>query len=127
MAEAVTREGATRLGFLVTLKTFQRLGYFVPVQEVPVAIVEHIARCLGYLFVPVAFVAYDRSRVRKVHLETIRTKLGVRPYPVGGAEIVTSGANTNCQLKGHKLFWIKARSGQPTMASYSWRMVGQLV
>ena len=88
LAEAVTKEGATRLGFLVTLKTFQRLGYFVPVQEVPVAIVEHLARCLGYLFVPVNFIAYDHSRVRKVHLETIRTKLGVRPYPAGGAETV---------------------------------------
>ena len=88
LAEAVTKEGATRLGFLVTLKTFQRLGYFVPVQEVPVAIVEHLARCSGYLFVPVNFIAYDHSRVRKVHLETIRTKLGIRPYPAGGAEIV---------------------------------------
>jgi hypothetical protein len=32
------------VGFLVLLKTFQRLGYFVPLTEVPPAIVEHIAQ-----------------------------------------------------------------------------------
>jgi len=40
------RPGA-RLGFLVLLKTFQRLGYFVLVGEVPPPIAQHVARCLG--------------------------------------------------------------------------------
>jgi hypothetical protein len=41
-----TRSGA-RLGFLVLLKTFQRLGDFVLVGDVPTPIVRPIARCLG--------------------------------------------------------------------------------
>ena len=36
-----------RLGFLVLLKTFQRLGDFVLVGDVPTPIVRPIARCLG--------------------------------------------------------------------------------
>ncbi len=40
------RRGA-RLGFLVLLKTFQRLGYFTFANEVPEPIVRHIAWCLG--------------------------------------------------------------------------------
>src|SRR5512142_1069884 len=36
-----------RLGFLILLKTFQRLGYFVLVSEVPKSIVGHIANYLG--------------------------------------------------------------------------------
>jgi hypothetical protein len=40
------RPGA-RLGFLILLKPFQRLGYFVLVGEVPPPIVRHVAGCLG--------------------------------------------------------------------------------
>jgi Domain of unknown function (DUF4158) len=36
-------DDTTWLGFVVLLKTFQRLGYFVPSKEVPEAIIEHIA------------------------------------------------------------------------------------
>jgi hypothetical protein len=40
--KTTTRSGA-RLGFLVLLKTFQRLGYFVLVGDVPKSVVRHIA------------------------------------------------------------------------------------
>lgn len=40
---SVTRLPKTQLGFVVLLKTFQRLGYFVPSKAVPEAIIEHIA------------------------------------------------------------------------------------
>lgn len=39
----VARAPTSRLGFVILLKTFQRLGYFVPSNEVPEAIIEHIA------------------------------------------------------------------------------------
>lgn len=87
LAESLARSEVAKLGFLVLLKTFQRLGYFVHIEEVPVAIVEHIARCLGYLFVPVRFIDYDRSGTRASHIATIRSKEGVRPYPRGGSEV----------------------------------------
>ena len=38
LASQHTRKGATKLGFLVILKTFQRLGYFVAPTTVPNAI-----------------------------------------------------------------------------------------
>ena len=43
LAKQVTRGKAAHLGFLILLKTFQRLGYFMPVNQVPTAIVEHLA------------------------------------------------------------------------------------
>ena len=40
---SVTLLPSTRLGFVVLLKTFQRLGYFVLSSEVPEAVIKHIA------------------------------------------------------------------------------------
>jgi hypothetical protein len=38
-----TRHSGPRLALLVLLKTFQRLGYFVRLADVPIAIIVHIA------------------------------------------------------------------------------------
>jgi hypothetical protein len=62
-----TRPGA-RLGFLVLLKTFQRLGYFMPVGEVPKLIVENIAQCLGADHRPERLLRYDESGTRRRHI-----------------------------------------------------------
>jgi len=43
LAEQVTRGKQAYLGFLILLKTFQCLGYFVPISQVPTIVVEHIA------------------------------------------------------------------------------------
>ena len=42
LANKYTKKGATKLGFLVKLKTFQRLGYFVSSDLILNAIVKHI-------------------------------------------------------------------------------------
>ncbi|WP_411725890.1 DUF4158 domain-containing protein [Methyloglobulus sp.] len=39
---STTRLTATRLGFVLLLKTYQRLGYFVTSKQVPNSIIEHI-------------------------------------------------------------------------------------
>ena len=42
-ARRTTRGPVARICFLVLLKTFQRLGYFMPLTDVPSPIVQHIA------------------------------------------------------------------------------------
>jgi hypothetical protein len=42
-----TRQAAPRLALLVLLKTFQRLGYFVRLADVPVAVIAHVAAISG--------------------------------------------------------------------------------
>jgi len=73
------RPGA-RLGFLVLLKTFQRLGYFGLVGEVPKPIVEHVARCLGADLCPDDLLSYDESGTRRRHIPIIRAFLNVQPF-----------------------------------------------
>jgi uncharacterized protein DUF4158 len=42
LATRVSRGEAARLAFLILLKTFQRLGYFIALRNVPRIVVEHI-------------------------------------------------------------------------------------
>lgn len=80
LAQQATRGASSQVAFLVLLKTFQRLGYFVSLPTVPRSIVAHIASCAGILFAFVDLVRYDNSGTRRRHLALIRTHLGVQPY-----------------------------------------------
>ena len=41
------RAPTTRLGFVLLLKSFQRLGYFVLSNQIPPVIIEHITTAMG--------------------------------------------------------------------------------
>jgi TnpA family transposase len=69
-----------QVGFLILLKTFQRLGYFVPVQDVPQPIVEYIAMQVGTTVQPLEWRAYDTSGTRRRHMAAIRAHLHVKRY-----------------------------------------------
>lgn len=43
LAERLARGRVPQLGFLILLKTFQRLGHAMPLAEVPIRITQHIA------------------------------------------------------------------------------------
>lgn len=43
---SMTRSTTTRLGFVLLLKTYQRLGYFVSSKQVPNAIIEYVAAAI---------------------------------------------------------------------------------
>ena len=78
-AEKRTRESAPRVGLLALLKTFQRLGYFVPLCDVPTPILEHIARSAGYSEVP-QLERYDTSSARRRHMLLVRDYVGVKAW-----------------------------------------------
>jgi len=80
LAQAETKGPVARVGFLVLLKTFQRLGYFVPVADVPTTIIQHIAQTLNLPIGPVDLTRYDASGTRKRHITIIRTTLQVQPF-----------------------------------------------
>jgi hypothetical protein len=53
---------------VLLLKTFQRLGYFVYLHDVPDPIVTHITAHLGVTLPPAERHAYDRSGTRRRHV-----------------------------------------------------------
>lgn len=75
-----TKELASRVYLLLSLKSFQRLGYFAPTSQIPKAIVKHIAQKLGISLNLKKLRAYDRSLSRKRHRDLIRNYLGVQPF-----------------------------------------------
>lgn len=80
LARRAAKGPAAQLGFLVLLKTFQRLGQAAPVAPVPRPIVEHIAQRVGLPTAALTGAAYDRSGTRQRHLTVLRDSLRVRPY-----------------------------------------------
>lgn len=99
LADSLACSEVAKLGFLLLLKAFQRLGYFVRLEEVPVAIVEHVARCLGYLFVPVRLLDYDRSGTRTSHIAAIRKREEVKPFSADGLELITHAMRAAAQTR----------------------------
>jgi hypothetical protein len=95
------RPGA-RLGFLILLKTFQRLGYFVLVEEVPKPIVEHIADYLGANPSSDDLLRYDEAGTRRRHIPIIRAFLNVQPFDSAArtltATVVREAARTKDDL-----------------------------
>src|SRR5450756_236598 len=79
-AEKRTKEPAPRVGLLALLKTFQRLGYFVSLSDVPVCLLEHIARSAGYDSAPAELFRYDASSVRRRHMLLIRDYAAVKAW-----------------------------------------------
>lgn len=81
LAAQSTKGAVAYVGFLILLKTFQRLGYFVYLTEVPPLIVQHIAQATGHAAVqPTDLAGYDLSGTRKRHLAIIREYRQVRAY-----------------------------------------------
>ena len=72
-----TKKEIPKLCFLVMLKTFQRLGYFIFVKEVPEVILKHISKHLKISFKDDDIAKYDKSGTRKRHLLVIRDKFNV--------------------------------------------------
>jgi TnpA family transposase len=84
IAEASRLRGMdTRLGYLVTLKTLQRLGYVARMEDVPDMLLSFLYR---HLSSPrkhpsrTALKVYERSDKRMRHLTEMRQRLDIRPF-----------------------------------------------
>lgn len=80
MAHSLTHSTAMRIGFLVLLKTFQRLDHFIPTRKVPSPVTEHISLIYGVHYQAMEWEAYDGSGARHRHIARIREYLGVKKF-----------------------------------------------
>lgn len=79
LAQRSTKGKAAYVGFLILLKTFQRLGYPVYIADVPAAIIQHIVVISQTRISREDLIGYDASSTRKRHLAIIRTFLNLQP------------------------------------------------
>ena len=99
LAATLTPSVTSQIGFLVVLKTFQRLGYFVPVQAVPRPIVDHIATHVGTIISPQEIHAYDASGTRRRHMVAIRSHLAIYPYDHATQQLLETVLREAAQTK----------------------------
>jgi hypothetical protein len=99
LADCVARSSIARLGFLILLKTFQRLGYFVLIREVPVRIVEHIAHDQGFSYVPAGLSDYDDSGTRRRPVPLIRKRQGAKPFGHEGLQLLGGAVREAARTK----------------------------
>jgi len=72
-----TNQPVQRVGLVLLLKTFQRLGYFVSLADMPAPVLRHVAGCVGYPEVVPLLSAYDLGTARDRHRVLVREYLGV--------------------------------------------------
>src|SRR5574341_247309 len=80
LASEVAKGAGPKICFLILLKAFQRLGYFVHLHDVPKPIAGHISQLFGVHHSAIDWEAYDESGTRRRHVAMIRERLNVRPF-----------------------------------------------
>jgi hypothetical protein len=94
-----TRTAATRPCFLILLKIFQRLGYFIPLQSIPPAIVKHMGEQMKLSVTPRTLAKYDVSRAKWRHAIAVREYLKIKPYGVEARRLIVSSIATSAITK----------------------------
>jgi hypothetical protein len=84
----VYTRSATRLGFVLLLKAYQRLGYFVTSDQIPGAIIDHIAAAIGERGDQDSLWQYDVSQARRKHLSAVRQFLEVKQFDEDGKRLL---------------------------------------
>ena len=80
LAEKSTVRQSAKLLFLISLKCFQRLGYFLPISNIPEEIIYHISKVLDIKLTEKMISNYGKSGSRQRHFQAIRAFLGVSPF-----------------------------------------------
>ena len=71
------RSPHSQLGFMLSLKCFQCLGYHIPINAIPKSIVEYVSSCLGTQLDKVKLQNYMQLKQRKRHKILIRKFLAI--------------------------------------------------
>jgi len=76
----------------VLLKTFQQLGYFVRVADVPDSVLWQVAEAAGYDAVPQELDDYDRGTLRVRHMALVRSWMGVSAFDREALRIIVKAS-----------------------------------
>jgi TnpA family transposase len=95
-ARAMARKAQPRLGLLLLLKSFQRLGYFPAAEEIPQAIVQHVRTASGMgAEVPPAYV---ELRTLYRHRQAVRERLGVSAWSEDGLRVASEAMSAAAEV-----------------------------
>lgn len=88
LASKITKKRQTKLCFLITLKCFQKLGYFVVTTKIPKIIIQHISKVTQLYISNAQIESYSISNTRERHIQEIRRILKVIPYDSNARHLI---------------------------------------
>jgi len=94
----VTKGDMAKLCFIVMLKSYQRLGFFIPVKEIPTQIAQHIAESLNMTLIP-NIDNYDKSGTRPRHIQILRDYFKTKPFNKQARHIVSKAMGDAAKTK----------------------------
>jgi len=99
LAHSAAKSTPLRIVFLVLLKTFQRLGYFLPLHKTPRRIAEHISLIYGVHYDALEWEAYDASGSRYRFIALIREHLGIKNFDPTAQRILSTAIEQAALLR----------------------------
>jgi TnpA family transposase len=101
LADGIGKRVLPRMAALIHLKVFQRLGYFIPLADVPPVIREHIAQQAGVVRPPLAadLKRFEASGSRTALFAALRRHLNVKPLNPAGHAWLGVVADTAAETK----------------------------
>lgn len=96
-AQKTTRSLTSQLSLLVLLKSFQQLGYFPKIGDVPAAVVDHLRNCLS--LIPAIEPGYEETRTLYRHHQAIRDYLRVTPWGTDASRLAIRAVSEAAETK----------------------------
>ncbi len=90
---------STKLGLLLLLKFFQRLGYFPDFNDIPFQVIEYIAIAAGFKNIKSNIKSYTKTKARKTHMEIIRNYMSINSYRKGGKRFMIEAMEKASKIK----------------------------
>lgn len=94
-----TKTPSTKLGLIVLLKLFQRLGYFPDFNDVPFQVIEYIGIAAGLKNIKSNIKHYTKNKARKAHMTIIRSYLNINAYRKGGKKFMIDAMEKASKVK----------------------------
>ncbi|SFQ42352.1 Tn3 family transposase [Salibacterium halotolerans] len=95
---SMTRGKSNRFNATQLLKSFQKLGYFPKLNEIPQGIVSHIQESLS-LSSEEIIVGYEKPRTMYTHQTLIRKYLGIAPYGKKAQDVAIHAIQESAKVK----------------------------
>lgn len=98
-ANKSARKDMPKLCLLVMLKTFQRLGYFIQIKDVPLQIIEHIMNSANITIYNIQIDNYDGSNTKSNHIVAIRNYLNIKAYNTDAKQLILKSVASIAKFK----------------------------
>lgn len=82
------KKDSSKLGLLILLKLFQRLGYFPNINDIPFQIIDYIGVVAGFKNIKSNIKIYSKIKYRWLHMSIIRDYLNIKAFSNGGKEFM---------------------------------------